>query len=82
MMPMLYVRGEPLRDVQVALELGESEASMHASIRAMQLDDQSLDAQQPVVLGPASTVSKGTNQCSCHERVHGFLLRKGSCFVL
>lgn len=46
--------------VQVTLELGESEASMHASIHALQLDDQSLDAQQPVVLGPASVVSKGT----------------------
>ena len=46
----------------MSLELGEVEASMHASIHALQLDDQSLDAQQPVVLGPASAVSKGKHR--------------------
>lgn len=51
--------------LQVTLELGESEASMQASIHALQLDDQSLDAQQPVVLGPASVVSNRTTQLNC-----------------
>ena len=41
------------------MEFGQSEASIHATIQTLQIDDQSLDAQQPVVLGPASAVSKG-----------------------
>lgn len=55
--------------LQVTLELGQSEASIHATIQTLQIDDQSLDAQQPVVLGPASAVSKGVN-ISSHEMYH------------
>jgi hypothetical protein len=48
-----------MHNLHVAVELRMRDASIVGSIRALQIDDQSLDAQQPVVLGPAGVVTAG-----------------------
>jgi hypothetical protein len=45
-----------------SLELRASDARVSGSLQALQVDDQSLDAMQPVVLGPAGVVTKGALQ--------------------
>ena len=47
--------------LQATLELRASDLTLAGSLQAVQLDDQSLDASQPVVLGPAGVVTKGAH---------------------
>lgn len=46
-------------DLQLACLLTPRELALDGSIQAVQLDNQSLDALQPVVLGPAGVVTSG-----------------------
>lgn len=49
--------------LRASVELRASDATIQGSIHAVQIDDQSLEASQPVVLGPAGVVTKGAHYC-------------------
>lgn len=51
-------------DLQLACLLTPRELALDGSIQAVQLDNQSLDALQPVVLGPAGVVTSGAPSCA------------------
>ena len=48
--------------LRATLELRASDVRVAGSLQAVQIDDQSLDALQPVVLGPAGVVTKGASR--------------------
>ena len=53
-----------MNTIRGSLELRASDAAVWGSLQALQIDDQSLDAAQPVVLGPAGVVTKGAFRCN------------------